>query len=74
MQAVVYKTNTEPNPNPNPSLGFELLIQIRRSFNDSDDVVPFREESHPVVEDALLFVVKVLPLGLNVLGFGGCLG
>lgn len=40
-------------------------------FDDTDDVVALREERHPVIQCGLLLLVKILPLGADILGFGG---
>ena len=50
------------------------LFKVGRTLDLADDVVPLGEKGDPVVQDALLLVVEVLPLGGHVLGLGGRLG
>lgn len=37
----------------------------------SNDVIPLGEEGDPVIQDALLLVAQVLPVGEGILGLGG---
>lgn len=47
------------------------LLKVRRPLHLSNNVIPLREESDPVVERVLLLLRQVPPLGADVLGLGG---
>lgn len=49
----------------------ERRIEVCRTGDLSDNVVALTEEGVPIVQDALLFVVQIEPLGRDVGRLGG---
>ena len=48
-----------------------ILFHVFSSFDYTNDIVALREICHPIVQSLLFFLVKILPVGSYVFGFGG---